>query len=398
MAAEAGARVRLLERGPKLGRKLRLTGKGRCNLTNAAALPEFIEAFAPNGRFLHGAFSRFYRGDLLALLQRLGVRTKVERGGRVFPVSDSALEVAASLERWLVQAGVDVRLNSRVKGLVTAGDRLTGVDLFHGRMEAAAAIVATGGLSYPGTGSTGDGYELASSVGHTVVPPRPALAPMLTEEAWAGDLSGLALKNVEARLVRADTGVVLASEFGEMLFTHTGVSGPIILTLSRQLRDARHPVALLLDLKPALSRDDLHARFVREFATARKFGPFVRELLPRSLAGLFPALTGITHDRRLSGITSGERERLIETLKCLRLHVRGLAPIEEAIVTGGGVSLREVDPRTMMSTIVEGLFFAGEVLDLDAVTGGYNLQAAFSTGAVAGRAAARIALDGADGG
>lgn len=221
---------------------------------------------------------------------------------------------------------------------------------------------------------------------------------MLIEEAWAGDLSGLALKNVEARLVRADTGVVLASEFGEMLFTHTGVSGPIILTLSRQLRDARHPVALLLDLKPALSRDDLHARFVREFATARKFGPFVRELLPRSLAGLFPALTGITHDRRLSGITSGERERLIETLKCLRLHVRGLAPIEEAIVTGGGVSLREVDPRTMMSTIVEGLFFAGEVLDLDAVTGGYNLQAAFSTGAVAGRAAARIALDGADGG
>jgi predicted Rossmann fold flavoprotein len=300
--------------------------------------------------------------------------------------------VAAALERWLDEAGVEVRLNTRVKGLVVVGARLTGVDLYHGRMDAAAAIVATGGLSYPGTGSTGDGHALAASVGHTIVPTRPALAPMLLEEAWVADLTGLALRNVEARLVRSDTGACLASELGEMLFTQTGVSGPIILTLSRSLRDVEAPTILSLDLKPALSRDDLLAKFVREFARAGRYGPYLRKLLPRSLAEVFPALTGVAHDRQLSGITSVERRRLIGTLKGLRLTVRGLAPIEEAVVTGGGVSLREVDPRTIMSTLVEGLFFAGEVLDLDAVTGGYNLQAAFSTGAAAGRSAACLAL------
>jgi hypothetical protein len=388
MAAEHGARVTLLERGPKTGRKLRLTGKGRCNLTNAGDVETFIRAFGPNGRFLYGAFSRFFRDELLTLLGRYGVTTKTERGGRVFPVSDSALDVAAALERWLQDCHVDVRLNTRVRGLLTDNGSISGVDLYHGRMDAGAVIIATGGLSYPRTGSTGDGYDLAAAVGHTITPTAPALVPLLTAEAWTADLSGLALKNVSASLVTRSTGRVIASEQGEMLFTHQGVSGPIILTLSRSLRVTDEPLDLLIDLKPALTADDLRARFVRDFRRAIQFGTYARDLAPHSLAVLLPELTGIPADTRVNQITAAQRGRLIDTLKGLRLTVAGVAPIEEAIVTAGGVALPEIDPRTMMSWLVQGLFFAGEVLDLDAVTGGFNLQAAFSTGAVAGAAAA----------
>lgn len=393
-AAEAGARVTLLERGPRLGRKLRLTGKGRCNLTNAGDRETFIRAFEPNGAFLYGVFARFFREELLELLGRYGVQTKTERGGRIFPVSDTAQEVATALERWLHDCRVDVRLDSRVRRIVAEGGRVSGVDLYHGRMDAAAVVIGTGGLSYPGTGSTGDGYAMAAELGHTVVPPAPALAPLLTRETWPGELAGLTLKNVRASLIDESSGRMLASEFGEMLFTHTGVSGPIVLTLSRSMRSAEGRVTLRLDLKPALTEEKLMARFQRELRGRGLLGPYLRTLLPRSMADLFPSLCGVDAATRLSHVTAEQRRRIVAALKGLEIGVAGTAPIEEAIVTAGGVALGEVDPRTLMSRRVSGLFFAGEVLDLDAVTGGFNLQAAFSTGAVAGMAAARFVLAG----
>jgi len=412
-AAEAGARVTLLERGPKTGRKLRLTGKGRCNITNTAGVERFIRAFGPNGRFLYGAFSRFFRDDILGLLDRMGVPSKAERGGRVFPTSDSAVDVAEAIERRLADLGVDVRPNARVKSLIRSvgpplaaanvapasrrhqeDGAIRGVMLYHGTMDAGAVIVATGGLSYPGTGSTGDGYMLAREVGHTIVPTRPALAPMLIEEPWVRGLSGLALKNVAVKLLVGDQPEPAAAEFGEMLFTHTGVSGPIVLTVSRYvpLPSSGCTARLAIDLKPALTHEQLHERLIRDFASSGKLGPYVRKLMPHALADTLVGILELDAARSLNQVTGADRRRLVSALKGLPLSICGLAPIEEAIVTAGGVALNEVDPRTMMSRKADGLFLAGEVLDLDAETGGYNLQAAFSTGWVAGSAAAAWVL------
>jgi predicted Rossmann fold flavoprotein len=391
-ASEEGARVTLLERGPKLGRKLRLTGKGRCNITNTAGTERFVQAFGPNGKFLYGPLARFSRDDLITLLDAMGVRTKIERGGRVFPESDSALEVAAALERMLADRKVDVRFNARVKTLTLtdAGD-VAGVALYHGTMDAGAVVIATGGLSYPGTGSTGDGYALAQAIGHTIVPTHAALAPVVVEEAWVRDLSGLTLKNVNVRLLTGKPPTETASRFGEMLFTHTGLSGPIILTISRYVPvDPRTvPSIIELDLKPALTDEALHARLIRDFAHRGSLGAYLRRLVPRSLADVLVSVLKLDACRGLHQVTAEERRRIVDGLKRLRFRVRSLAPIEEAIVTAGGVALNEVDPRTMMSRRVGGVFFAGEVLDLDAETGGFNLQAAFSTGWVAGQSAAR---------
>ena len=396
-AAERSARVTLLERGPKLGRKLRLTGKGRCNITNTAGVERFIRAFGPNGRFLYGAFSRFFNEDMVALLNTMGVPAKVERGGRVFPASDSALDVANAFERRLLELGVDVRLNSRVKSLIISDDaEIAGAALYHGTVDAGAVIIATGGLSYPGTGSTGDGYELARQAGHTIVPPRAALAPILIADRWVGSLKGLTLKNVAVRLMVGSPTVTAAEEFGEMLFTHSGVSGPIILTISRHVPEASARVSAVieLDLKPALTADELHQRMIREFAHPGKLGPYLRKLMPHALADALVGVLGLDASRPLNQVRASDRRIIVNGLKGLRLTVRGLAPVEEAIVTAGGVALNEVDPRTMMSRKVGGLFFAGEVLDLDAETGGFNLQAAFSTGWVAGVAAADLCAPG----
>ncbi len=390
-AAQSGARVTILERGPKTGRKLRLTGKGRCNITNTAGVERFVQAFGPNGRFMYGAFSRFFRDDIIAILDRMGVPTKAERGGRVFPASDSALDVAGALERRVSELGVEVRTNARAKALLISDTgEMAGVALYHGTVDAAAVIVATGGLSYPGTGSTGDGYVLAQQAGHSIVSPRPALAPILIAEPWVGDLSGLALRNVAVRLMLGDPPTALACEFGEMLFTHTGVSGPIILTVSRCVPPpgSGSRTFIELDLKPAISREELHQRLIRDFARIGKLGPYLRKLMPHALADALVGVLGLDASRSLNQVTASERRTIVDALKGIRLTVRGLAPVEEAIVTAGGVALNEVDPRTMMSRKVAGLFFAGEVLDLDAETGGYNLQAAFSTGWVAGAAAA----------
>jgi len=400
-AAQCGARVVVLEKGPKLAQKLRISGKGRGNVTNTADLGDFIEAFAPNGKFLYGAFSKFFRDDLLGLLREMGVETKVERGGRVFPASDRASDVADALERWMEQRGVSVKLNARVKSLDIAGPddarerpRVVGVNLYGGRMEAGAVIVATGGASYPKTGSTGDGYAMAREAGHTIVTPKPALSAIITREDWVGELQGLSLKNVEASLMFEEPGSQklrkVASEFGEMLFTHNGVSGPIILTLSRQagklLRSGE--VIISIDLKPALTPEQLHARLIRDFKQTRHFANYLPDLLPRLLAEAFPELVGIDPSKPVNSVTAVERTRLVDLLKDLRVTAARLAPLDEAIVTQGGVSIREIDPRTMMSKLADGLFFAGEVIDIDAETGGYNLQAAFSTGYVAGESAA----------
>jgi predicted Rossmann fold flavoprotein len=393
-AAQCGAKVTLLERGRILGSKLRISGKGRCNITNTADIAEFVEAFGPNGKFLYGAFSRFFRDDLLELLREQGVETKVERGGRIFPVSDSAGDVAAALERWLTATGVKVKLNSRVKSLEIENGRVVGVKLYAGEMKADAVVIATGGASYPKTGSSGDGYTFAKAAGHTIIPQRPALSALVTREAWVKEAQGLALKNVEATLFSQAEGEgrprKIASEFGEMLFTHFGVSGPIILTLSRGVGELlkNGGVFISLDLKPALSREQLQTRLIKDFAQKKYYRNYLRELLPLSLIEPFVKLSEMEGDKPVNLVTAPERKQIIELLKDLRVTVANMAPLEEAIVTAGGVAINEINPRTMMSKLVEGLFFAGEVIDIDAKTGGFNLQAAFSTGYVAGEACA----------
>jgi len=395
-AAEMGASVLLLEKMDRPGRKLRITGKGRCNLTNVAPVSDFIAHFGPSGCFLRQAFYRFFTPDLVAFLEGLGVRTVTERGGRVFPVSQDARSVVDALVDWVRERDVTLQTRSPVGRLLVEEEQVAGVEVSsEGSTErtyrADAVIVATGGASYPATGSTGDGYRLAESVGHTIVPIRPALVPLETAGDVAPRLQGLSLRNVTAQIWIDEQKQ--AELFGEMLFTHFGVSGPIILSLSRQVVDAlrqNRRVILSIDLKPALDEDKLDARLLRDLDAhgKRHFRTLLKGLLPSKLIPVCIDLTGVPPHKVAHQITAQERERLRTWLKDFRLAVTGYRPFSEAIVTAGGVETREVDPRTMASRLVEGLYFAGEVLDVDADTGGYNLQAAFSTGWLAGRSAA----------
>jgi len=391
-AAECGAQVLLLEKTKRLGNKLRITGKGRCNLTNVADQSDFITHFGPNGVFLRNAFARFFNQDLIDFFAAQGVPTVVERGQRVFPVSNDAHQVADALADYLRQSGARARFKVRVKELEAEGGRIAGVQTEEGEfLTAQAVIVATGGASYPGTGSTGDGYRLAKALGHTIVPIRPALVPLVVKEGHAEALQGLSLKNVEVSLLL--DGQPVTRQFGEMLLTHFGVSGPIILTLSAQAVDrlGQGKLELSINLKPALSDQQLDRRLQRDFDRfgKRAFRNILKELLPRKMITLFVRLTGIPPGKPGHQITAAERKRLFSLLRDFRLTIVGHRPIAEAIVTAGGVSTREVDPRTMESRLVRGLYFCGEVLDINADTGGYNLQAAFSTGYVAGQSAAR---------
>jgi predicted Rossmann fold flavoprotein len=391
-AAGLGARTVLLERMRRPGQKLRIAGKGRCNLTNVAPISDFIAHFGRNGRFLRQAFSRFFSQDLISFLEEIGVPTATERGGRVFPASGRAQDVVDALLSWAGERGVSVRTGSRVERLLIEEGRVAGTSTYGGGIHRGdAVIVVTGGASYPSTGSTGDGYVLAESVGHTIVAVRPALVPLVTSGKVAARLRGLSLRDVSVRVLVG--GKKSAQAFGEMLFTHFGVSGPIVLTLSGRIVDALRAgetVELAVDLKPALDERVLDARLQRDVASHGKqqFQTLLKGLLPRKLIPLCVELTGIPADRVAHQITARERRRLRAWLKDFRLEVGGHRPIEEAIVTAGGVSTREIDPRTMASRLAKGLYFAGEVLDVDADTGGYNLQAAFSTGWVAGRCAA----------
>ena len=395
-AARSGVDVMLLEKGPRTARKLLITGKGRSNLTNAAQINDFVNAFGSKGKFLYGAFSRFFREELLHILENEGVECKTERGGRLFPVSDRAQDVADAIEHWALKSGAKIKTGSRALSILVESGCAAGLRVTGGEIRANAVIVATGGLSYPKTGSTGDGYAIAKELGHTISELRPALAPLVTHEKWTSDIMGLALKNVNARLIKINAAgreQIVSEEFGEMLFTHFGISGPIILTLSREVPDILKvgTAVISIDLKPALSEEQLHIRLIREFKQTIHFKNYLKSLLPNLLAQLFPALTSIDPDKSLNKITSEERKNMVALLKDFRLSVKAMGPIEEAIITAGGVNLSEVDSKTMMSKIIPGVFFAGELLDIDAKTGGYNLQAAFSTGYVAGQCAAEYA-------
>jgi hypothetical protein len=405
-AAQRGADVLLLEKMDRPGRKLRITGKGRCNLTNIAEIDAFLAHFGPSGVFLRQAFARFFSEDLVGFFEGLGVKMVTERGGRVFPASDQADEVADALLDWALAQGVTVRTASAVERLAVEADGGVAVGIagpssasgaVGDRGESAiewvrgdAVILATGGASYPGTGSTGDGYRLAKELGHTIVLIRPALVPLDTAGDVAARLEGLSLRNVAVRVWFDDR--MQDQAFGEMLFTRFGVSGPIILTLSRDIVDAlrsRKRVRLSIDLKPALDDEKLDARLLRELDARgkRQYRTLLKDLLPRTLIPVCIEQTGIPADKVAHQITAMERLRLLRWLKDFRLEVTGHRPIAQAIITAGGVDTREVDPRTMASRLVPGLYLAGELLDVDADTGGYNLQAAFSTGWMAGRSA-----------
>ncbi len=384
-AAEQGGRVILIEQNSLLGKKLRITGKGRCNITNSAEMEDFIQNVPTNGKFLYSAFYTFTNQDMICLLERLGVPVKTERGGRVFPVSDSARDVAEALGRYALRDNVRL-LQAKAKKLIIREGRVAGVDTDKGPVECDSVILATGGKSYPLTGSTGDGYRMAAAAGHTVIPPKPSLIPIVTREKWVEGLMGLSLRNVELTAYD-EKGKKVYTDFGEMLFTHFGISGPIVLSASAHLRDPeRRQYKITIDLKPALSPEQLDKRILRDFtAFSRKhLQNALDELLPKALIPVIIGLSGIDPHREVNSITRAERGVLGGLLKALPLHVAGFRPIEEAIVTAGGIRVGEIDPSTMASKLVPGLYFAGEVIDVDAYTGGFNLQIAFSTGWLAG--------------
>ncbi|KXG75307.1 D-amino acid dehydrogenase [Fervidicola ferrireducens] len=389
-AAVHGAEVTLFERNSILGMKILISGKGRCNLTNIKELHEFIQNIPGNGKFLYGALSRFSNRDLIAFFNKMGVETKVERGGRVFPKSDRAKDVVKALESALIKVGVEIRYKSRVKEVVVEGKTVKGL-IFYDKEEffpCDKVIVATGGKSYPSTGSTGDGYDIAQKLGHTIVQPRPSLVPLITKEEWVKDLQGLSLKNVE--VTAYSMGRKLASQFGEMLFTHYGVSGPIILTISRSVVEhIEEGVTLSLNLKPALNGEMLERRLKRDFEkySRKQLKNALVDLLPKRLIPIFIDICGIEPEKSVNQLTREERNKILKNLTDLKLTVIGCME-DEAIVTSGGVSIKEIDSRTMESKIIKGLYFAGEVIDVDGLTGGYNLQAAFSTGYLAGKSAA----------
>jgi len=390
-AAEAGAGSLLLEKMARCGRKLAITGKGRCNLTNIADMKDFLEHFGREGRFLRHAFSRFFSRELMDFLEGLGLETVTERGGRVFPASGHAPDVVAVLLKWLKKCGVSIQSSSAVDSLVLKNGRIAGVVVRGRELPCDAAVLATGGASYPSTGSTGDGYPLAASAGHTIVPVRPALVPLETAGKPAAGMAGLRLRNIKVTMIAGDRKATEA--FGELEFADFGVTGPVVLTLSGEAVDALRDgerVVLSLDLKPALDEKKLDARLLRDFASRGKeeISSVLRGLLPRQMVPVCLDLTEIPPDRLASQVSTKERTRLRRWLKGFRLEVTGHRPFSEAIVTAGGVDTREIDHKTMESRLTRGLYMAGELLNVHGDTGGYNLQAAFSTGWLAGRSAA----------
>ncbi|NLT57627.1 MAG: NAD(P)/FAD-dependent oxidoreductase [Clostridiales bacterium] len=384
-AARRGLAVTLLEKNPAVGKKLLITGKGRCNLTTACDREDFFAQIARNPKFLYSAFAAFDNRDAMALFASLGVPLKVERGQRVFPASDRAADVRDALLRHATEGGAQVRRAEAASLLLEEGE-VRGLRLADGRrLEAEAVVIATGGLSYPGTGSTGDGYRLAAQAGHSIVEPTPSLVPLLCAEDWVPALQGLSLRNVRLSLLTED-GQPLYSDQGELLFTHFGLSGPLTLSASAA-PGLCFPARAEIDLKPALPPEKLDARLLRDFAQLqnRDFANALDQLLPRALIPVVVARSGIPPQKKVHSVTAAERAALLRLLKALPLTVTGTRPLREAIVTRGGVDVAQVSPQTLQSRLCRGLFFAGEVLDLDGLTGGFNLQIAYSTGALAGR-------------
>lgn len=387
-AAEQGHSVLLIEKNQRIGRKVMITGKGRCNVTNATyTVEELLENIPVNSRFLYSAFHCFMPVDTMDLFESLDVPLKVERGNRVFPVSDKAVDIVDAMDRYLRKNKVH-RLYDTVEELCIEEGVVTGVKCRdHGLVPAYAVVVATGGVSYPGTGSTGDGYKFAKQAGHTVVPPTPSLVPIESSDPSCKEMQGLALKNVAVDVVDTRSGASVYSDFGEMLFTHFGVSGPVILSASSHLRSlSEGQYELHINLKPGLSEEQLEQRLLRDFESFsnKDFRNALGNLLPKSLIPVFLRKTGVNPYKKVNQITREERKAILHTLRHFVIPLSGFRPVEEAIVTSGGVDVREVSPKTLMSKKVDGLYFAGEVLDVDAYTGGFNLQIAFSTGRLAG--------------
>lgn len=385
-AAERGNRVVLLEKNNRLGRKLYICGKGRCNLTNYSDIKELIANIPGNGKFLYSSFSRFSSYDIIEFFNELGVETKVERGKRVFPESDKASEVVDALARYIKDCGVEIRLESKVNKILVEDNKVMAVCYNNDKTVLCdAVILATGGLSYPGTGSTGDGYKFAEELGHTIIFPKPSLVPLVVKEEWVKNLQGLSLKNIKIELKKGSK--LVYSDFGEMLFTHYGVSGPVILSASRHLLDYDYrDIELYIDLKPALSEEKLDIRILRDFEKYNRkiFINALDDLLPQKMIPVVVNLSGISPEKTVNQINREERLKLVKLLKYFKVTPVAPRPIKEAIVTAGGVNIKEITPSTMESKLVRGLFFAGEVIDVDAYTGGFNLTIAFSTGYTAG--------------
>ncbi len=386
-AAMNGHEVLLLEKNDKLGKKIYITGKGRCNLTNLCDRDTFLKSCMANPKFLYSALNGLDSRDTVELFNRLGLETKTERGNRVFPVSGHASDVTKTLERALHEYGAEIRLNTCVNDIIVRNGRFCGVRTGRGELTGDYCIVATGGISYPSTGSTGDGYEFARRLGHTVTDTFPSLVGLKTKEAFVRELEGLSLKNVS--LKATVDGRTVFNEQGELLFTRNGISGPLVLTLSSIICAdiaGGHKISLFIDLKPALDENELDARVLRDFSemSNREFKNALQKLLPTSLEPVVVELSGINPDRKVNEVTAAERKRLVSLIKGFELTVLRSGGFEEAVVTRGGVNIREINPKTMESKLVKGVYFTGEVLDVDALTGGYNLQIAWSTGYAAG--------------
>jgi len=420
-AAELGAEVLLLEKMKRPGKKILISGQTRCNLTNSRELNDFIAMYGINGRFLRNVFHSYFRDDLLAFLRRYGVETKTEPDGRIFPASDDARDVVKAFKRYMADHRVQMRTGIRATGIQVDGGRVTGVQTEQGAYPAAAVILASGGASYPSTGSTGDGYRMAEAVGHTIIKLRPSLVPLAVREVQlARSMQGVSLRNVRltAFQCRADeinssltptrdmgrgTGhekapsPIIESRRGEMMMTHFGISGPITLQMSLAIVDAleKGPVSVSIDVQPDLSEKQLHQRLQQDFELhgKRSYRRILSELLPHKMVEPFIEMTGIPPDKPVNQISAEERRLMVSLLKSLHFNIKSPLPLASAMVTAGGISLKEIDPHTMASRLVAGLYFCGEVLDLDADTGGYNLQAAFSTGYAAGEEAAAFVAD-----
>lgn len=378
-ATRLGKSVLLFEPNEKLGRKLRITGKGRCNLTNNSDIQEHMKNIPVNNRFMYSAFSAFNAYDTINFFEEIGVPLKTERGNRVFPVSDNANDIADALVHEMKKSGVKI-IHKRVTEIITENNICKGVKAGNETYYAESVLIACGGKSYQGTGSTGDGYRLAESVGHTITEIKPSLVPLVSPDKYCADMMGLSLRNVTLNLY--DREKIIYSELGEMLFTHFGVSGPLVLSASSHIREMQSGrYKILIDLKPALTPEQLDNRIQRDFSENlnRDFVNGIRKLLPAKLIPVVVRLSGISPEQKVNSITKEQRHKFGEVIKAFPVRISGFRPVEEAIITSGGVSVREINPKTMESKIINRLFFAGEVIDVDAYTGGFNLQIAFST-------------------
>ena len=394
-AAENGNDVTIIEKMPSFGRKLLITGKGRCNITSSLYMSEFIKNTPGNGRFLYSAFQNYTNKDIIEFLKRQGLEVKEERGNRIFPVTDKSIDVLNCFKKRIDELKIKYKLDTRVEKILIKNNEVLGVRTNKEIIQTEKIILATGGKSYPLTGSTGDGYKIAKDVGHIITPIKPSLVPLeVYEKEECKKLQGLSLRNVGIKIIDSERKKLIYEDFGEMVFTHFGISGPIILSGSAHL--ARYKdidyllkkryVNLSIDLKPALTEEQLDDRILRDFKEFKnkQFKHSLDKLLPQKLIPLIIELSGIDENKRVNEITKTERKRLVQLLKCFTITIKAFRPVEEAIITAGGINVREINPKTMESKIIKGLYFAGEIIDVDAYTGGFNLQIAYSTGYTAG--------------